>query len=345
MFPFKRTENHTNHKISLLKQRCRESGPFLADRPYTPYKETPLCAPELTASFTVEAAVAFPLFVCFFVTVLFLMRILAVQALTGRAMEQAARTAASWGQGLLSGSRLQEDGLLADGGAGGVFQDDGFLTDQTGTGTEASGTGQAAEAQDAKTDSSSDQAMLAAAVLLCRQNIAGEGVNTRYIRGGAAGMSFLGSEVTGEEIRLRCSYRVKFPTGFFLREGLLLSQNAVQRRWVGWNASMDAAGEQYVYITPEGSAWHGSRNCSYLNPSIREVSPDTVEKERASNGAKYYACPCCGKDVSLILYVTDYGTNYHTRKDCPGLKRTLKSVTRETAEEKGYHACPKCGGE
>ena len=61
-----------------------------------------------------------------------------------------------------------------------------------------------------------------------------------------------------------------------------------------------------------------------------------------TSGKSYQACELCGKNnfVSAV-YITSYGTKFHTTINCSGLKRTVKSVPLSEVEGKG--ACSKCG--
>ncbi len=100
--------------------------------------------------------------------------------------------------------------------------------------------------------------------------------------------------------------------------------------------------EEIVYITPEGSVYHRSRNCSHLKVTVKTVSEAELEKRRNSSGGKYYRCEYCGSSGSKAsYYITDYGDRYHTKANCSALKRDVISVP--ISEVKGRPACKTCG--
>ena len=100
-------------------------------------------------------------------------------------------------------------------------------------------------------------------------------------------------------------------------------------------------GEETVYITPTGSVYHKSRNCSHLKVSPRSVSPGALESLRNSGGGKYYECEFCHKSGSSVYYVTDFGDRYHTTLECQGLKRDVRAVPLSQAG--GRTPCKTCG--
>ena len=61
-----------------------------------------------------------------------------------------------------------------------------------------------------------------------------------------------------------------------------------------------------------------------------------LEDLRNESGGKYYPCELCGKKVSgMGVYITNYGSKYHTSMSCGGLKRKIYAVPiSETAGER-----------
>ena len=121
------------------------------------------------------------------------------------------------------------------------------------------------------------------------------------------------------------------------------------RKWNGYDVERSAVTneeEEWVYITPTGSAYHKNPNCNYLNPSIHSTTPFAIGEYRNASGEKYRQCESC-KDTTLtgICFYTEYGTRYHATLKCSGLKRTVYSVL--LSEVNGRHLCKKCaaGGE
>ena len=141
-------------------------------------------------------------------------------------------------------------------------------------------------------------------------------------------ISFIGSDFSGDFIKLRATYEVKLPV-FWTKWGKLpVKQQIVCKKWTG--ASLSSAGDEdgaYVYITPYGNAYHSSAECKTLKLSIRSVPRTGISALRSEDGSIYYPCRCAGTS-SKNVYITDYGTEYHGNIACSGLKRTVYRVLR-----------------
>ena len=122
-----------------------------------------------------------------------------------------------------------------------------------------------------------------------------------------------------------------------------MTQQARNRKWIGYDPQEDSQEGAYVYITPYGSVYHRDISCSYLNPSIHCVDIAEIDEKRNLDGSRYEICGQCGDrpGTSSYVYVTDYGEVYHRALDCGGLRRTVYRVLLEEAA--GYGLCSKCG--
>lgn len=168
------------------------------------------------------------------------------------------------------------------------------------------------------------------------------------VKGGAGGLSFIGSSVMGKEdiIDLKVSYRVRPFVDLMGFDGFSLSQRYYGRAWTGYDAAGPAGGDTaddpMVYITKTGTVYHLDRNCTYLNPKIEAVPGQSVSDMRNASGEKYAPCGSCGAGGSGgQVYITSYGNSYHKRLDCPGLKRTIYTVP--LSEVGARRRCSKCG--
>lgn len=168
------------------------------------------------------------------------------------------------------------------------------------------------------------------------------------VKGGAGGLSFIGSSVMGEEdvIDLKISYRVRPFVELMGFDGFLMSQRYYGRAWTGYDVTGSAGGgtgeDPMVYITKSGTVYHPDRNCTYLNPKIETVSAQSVSDRRNASGAKYVPCGSCGAGGGADqVYITSYGSSYHRRLNCPGLKRTIYTVPLSEVGARGR--CSKCG--
>ena len=99
-------------------------------------------------------------------------------------------------------------------------------------------------------------------------------------------------------------------------------------------------GEELVYITESGTAYHKSLDCSHLKLSVKQVSKKEVSSKRNTDGAKYYPCEYCGKNGGNTVYITNYGNRYHTKRNCGGIKRTIRTV--RISEAIGRTPCSEC---
>jgi hypothetical protein len=164
----------------------------------------------------------------------------------------------------------------------------------------------------------------------------------KYVYGGNLGISLLGSTCEGNEVRLRATYTMKLPIAFFGGKGVVLAQGSTVHKWIGDRD--DGQQEDYVYVTETGTVYHRSRQCSYLDLSIRTANAAELSGLRNKNGHKYYACSHCAEEIpaSGIVYITDYGIGYHAELSCSGLKRTVYLIPLAEVGTKG--SCSRCGG-
>lgn len=101
---------------------------------------------------------------------------------------------------------------------------------------------------------------------------------------------------------------------------------------------------EYVYLAEHGTVYHRSSSCVYLNPKISQISSKELENQRNRSGAKYAPCRRCsrGKQAGNYVYITPFGDSWHTKKNCSGLKRSIRKVP---LSDVGHMAeCSKCGG-
>ncbi len=154
---------------------------------------------------------------------------------------------------------------------------------------------------------------------------------------GLGGFSWDESEVDQEYLSMKIKYIIKIP-GWILKNGKFEAVESSRcRRWNGMPGAGEQGSEgQWVYITPEGSVYHKSRECTHLRLSIESVS--------AGESEGYRACIVCadGKERPSLLYITKEGDCYHIKLTCRGLKRTVYMVPLTKAE--GRSPCLRCGG-
>ncbi len=183
------------------------------------------------------------------------------------------------------------------------------------------------------------------AEVLFQKELQENGLVLKYVQGGAHGISLMKSDFSGTEIELCADYKIVFPLSFFDITEIHIEQSVNCRKWIGRSGGDSQDLENYVYISPNGSVYHKSRECSYVRPSIKTAFPLEIEELRNENGEKYRKCNwCADKNSGLnIFYITDFGNRFHTDISCSGLKRT---IIRIPVSEKGSRrGCKKCVGE
>ena len=277
------------------------------------------------ASLTVEAALVMPLFLCFMVTFLYFIQIITIQEYIQSAMTRV-------GLNLAKTAYVYDD-----------FPDvtQALQFDATILGTELEN-----ELQD-----------LAAAYLdstVLKQYAAiylnTDRVNHSFILNGFRGMNFDHSSILREDgcIDIIVRYQVRFPLRLFSLEDMNMIQRVRVRGWTGYEVeplySMEEQNsKEMVYITNTGTVYHKSATCSHIKLSVRAVSG--IPKElRNDNGAKYYPCETCCKGVQDPLgtfYITSDGNRYHNKRDCSGIKRSVKEIP--LSEVGSRTLCKRCG--
>lgn len=184
---------------------------------------------------------------------------------------------------------------------------------------------------------------LATAEILFLKELEEEEFADAYILGGKMGISLLRSEFDGRDVCVKADYLIRLPIRIFWMRNFVMEQQAVCRKWSGWNPgdSTDGA-EQWVYITETGSVYHSTRTCSHLELSIRSVQREQISELRSENGARYYKCKECGNQENLwgTVYITNQGNRYHNDLNCSGIRRTIYMVRlSEVAERSGCSRC------
>ena len=101
-----------------------------------------------------------------------------------------------------------------------------------------------------------------------------------------------------------------------------------------------------VYVTRHGTAYHRDPSCTYISREVHSRSREELDALRNASGARYYPCERCRAQAgSGPIYVTDYGTCYHSSPGCTQLERSVTAISLEQALAQGYCPCSKCGNQ
>lgn len=176
-----------------------------------------------------------------------------------------------------------------------------------------------------------------------------------WIRGGASGVSTAGSSMFDEEgkLLLTVSYQFSPVSRLPVLGSIPVVQRTAARSFFGKEREVksdeteeEEEESEKVYVSETGTVYHRKSTCSHLKLSVRQVLFDDVAAARNKDGEKYRPCEyCCRQPVEESVFITDYGNRYHRTLSCGELKRSVRTMTLEEAEEKGLRACKTCGGE
>lgn len=158
-------------------------------------------------------------------------------------------------------------------------------------------------------------------------------------------LHFIGSKLLEKDrIELRAQYLVKPYFSLSPKTGFINGSTAIVHAFTGYDnllAAVNSQSEEYVFITPNGMVYHRDRGCHYLDLSISSVYRQNVAGLRNADGSIYYSCPLCGNQGGDAVYITNYGTSFHTDPLCPGLRRTVEMIP--ISQTGSRTPCSKCG--
>ena len=180
--------------------------------------------------------------------------------------------------------------------------------------------------------------------VLFYQQLKEEGGESSHFNGGFAGISVSTAQSDEMYVVVSAEYEIRLPVSFFGKQYVDVSQHASARKWNGFQDDQSGGDDTYVYVTLYGTVYHKSTSCSYLDLSIQAVSVSELDTLRNKSGGIYYACSSCDAEgADGTVYITDYGTEYHTSLNCSRLKRTVYKIALSEVGSRG--PCSKCYGE
>ena len=287
--------------ISNLKNKFIDNRNLQTIR--TP-KEVPL-----SASMTLEASIALPLFIFFFVNIIAAIEIVRVQSEMEGVLHQVGNEVALLAYDLREG----EDVLSSDDSLRGLetLSLNGYAYYKI------------KKELDEKLDNSPVVEDISVANMLSSKVLAGDDI-----------------------IDIVIDYKVHPIISLIGFRSFMVESRYYGHAWTGYDISQgkncEEVTEEIVYVTKHGSVYHRDIDCKYLHPSVRSVPYDQVSSLRNQDRSKYYACQDCGKGVTGgNVFITDYGERFHTKVDCPGIKRSIYSIP--ISEVGGKAPCSGCG--
>ena len=165
------------------------------------------------------------------------------------------------------------------------------------------------------------------------------------------GISFMRSKImmNADEIDLVASWRAKpFFPGIAAPAGFPLEARFFGHAWTGYepgagNADEGSGDDPIVYITENGTVYHRNINCRHLRHAVRSIPAGEARNAENNRGEGYTPCEICGGygNGRGTVYVSDGGDRVHSTVNCPGLRRTIFYV--HLSEVAGWPPCSVCG--
>ncbi|MBQ9031933.1 MAG: pilus assembly protein [Parasporobacterium sp.] len=291
---------------------------------------------KLQGSLSLEAAMSLPLFLLAVTALLSFLVILNLQVNIQASMEQASRSMGKKAYLLQQAAQGLSDDTSGAGGAGtGASASAGTLSSK-GVDREAQGL-----------MSAGINSLTIKAFVLSANGLSGK-LDSSRILGGAGGLYTYESSFDQSsgilDMITSYDYSVPWLPGRFSKVRLV--QRMRSHVWTGTSLTDTSGGSDgqetgKVYVTPTGSVYHLYPDCHYLDLSIHSVFRSEVDSRRNAGGEKYDPCEECARNSgSDQVYITDYGTSWHSSLTCSGLKRTVEE--KELADVEGMRVCTKC---
>ncbi|MCR5671902.1 MAG: hypothetical protein K6G10_12930 [Butyrivibrio sp.] len=264
------------------------------------------------ASITVEASMALPLFIFFFVNIMTLFNIVKVQSDIEAALHQ-------------TGSEISMRAFDVKAAGDVISGDEGDYGGGIATGILSS--------------------IYASESV---RSYLGSGIDKSCVTGGASGISFLASRVMlgNDIVDIVADYKVHPIISLIGFREFPVEARFYGHAWTGYDIFGGIEGgtneEEMVYVTEHGEVFHRNIDCKHLRLDVQSVPFGSVGDLRNEDGSKYYACEYCGAGLGGgDVFITKYGNRYHSSVNCPGLKRKIYTIP--ISEVGGRPPCSNCG--
>ena len=264
----------------------------------------------LSASMTLEASIALPLFIFFFVNIIGAIEIIRVQSDMEAVLHQVGNEVC------IRAYDIREGESLVGTGDGGGFLEVGALSGYA---------------------------------IYEVKNRLGEKLGRNAVMDGSSGLNMLPSRIMtgGDIVDIVAIYKVHPVIRLIGFKDFYAESRYYGHAWTGYDISgvgdHEDIQEEMVYVTEHGTVYHRNVGCKYLKPSIRSTPFSSLGNLRNNDRKKYYPCEYCGSSVAGgDVFVTDYGEKYHTSVNCPGLKRKIYTIPLTEVGARG--PCSGCGG-
>ena len=112
------------------------------------------------------------------------------------------------------------------------------------------------------------------------------------------------------------------------------------RMWTGFDVEGEDQG--IYYLAENAQVYHRDLTCSHIKLQPELVPCSVLTTAVNGHGSHYRACAICAREApGNEVWISPEGECYHLKRDCPGLKRTIRTVTWK--EAMNYRPCSRCG--
>ena len=152
---------------------------------------------------------------------------------------------------------------------------------------------------------------------------------------------------------MKLSYKLRFPAEPFVMPDIRKELVVNRRVWIGseggrgrskYGDELDYEDDldRIVYLGKTSSeVYHDDPNCHYLSNNLSSIDGSSIENIRNTNGGKYHACPSCKPNKSGTVYYFENGSAYHSSEHCKAI--TAYSRAARLSELTGMRPCSYCG--
>lgn len=148
-----------------------------------------------------------------------------------------------------------------------------------------------------------------------------------------------------ETIDLIMDYRIRLPFPVLGLKSINMTARCCRRAWIGntlLNNEESDYSEEMVYVGRDSTRYHKKRTCHYLYNHIKAVNKKDLESMHNINGGKYKPCSRCAglAEEGSVVYIMPSGEKYHSNKDCTAITAYVKLVPLSEVAHLG--ACSYC---
>lgn len=139
-------------------------------------------------------------------------------------------------------------------------------------------------------------------------------------------------------------YEIQMPFPVLGLKAVERTARCRRRAWIG-KAGKDGAGggegeevtDEIVYVGKTSTRYHKNRGCHYLENDLSAVAYEQVGALRNDGGGKYGPCRVCGAAAGngTTVYIMPSGNSYHTSKLCTAIIAYVRAVHLSEVEYLG----------